>query len=70
MSVDVPERLKCHNRGKVKSTKNHRPFGLIYKEKVGSRAEARKREKYLKSSAGRRFLRKIISKGIKGSLPD
>ncbi len=70
MSENVEERVKTHNRGKVKSTKFHRPFDLIYKEKVGSREAARKREKYLKSAAGRKFIKKIISNRDKGSLPD
>ncbi|MBC8342465.1 MAG: GIY-YIG nuclease family protein [Candidatus Marinimicrobia bacterium] len=60
MSENVEERLKSHNRGKVKSTNGHRPFKLIYEEKVESREAARNREKYLKSAAGRKFIQKII----------
>ena len=70
MSENIPARLIAHNRGKVKSTKNHSPFNIIYEELVGSREEARKREKYLKSAAGQRFLTKIIMEREKGSLPD
>jgi len=64
MSENVKERLKTHNRGKVKSTKGHRPFKLIYEEKVESREAARKREKYLKSAAGRRFINKMLGDKI------
>ena len=64
MSENVKERLKTHNRGKVKSTKGHRPFKLIYVEKVGRREVARKREKYLKSAAGRRFINKMLEDKI------
>jgi len=64
MSKNVKERLKTHNRGKVKSTKGHRPFKLIYVEKVGRREVARKREKYLKSAAGRRFINKMLEDKI------
>jgi putative endonuclease len=67
MSTDVKRRLKQHNSGKVRSTKSRRPFKIIYKEPVGTRKEARKREKYLKSAAGRRFLKEYLSRG---SLPE
>jgi putative endonuclease len=33
---------------------------LVYYEKAGSRIEARKREKYLKSGCGKEFLKSII----------
>ena len=55
MSNNESERLKVHNSGKVKSTKSKRPWKLIYVEECGNLAATRKREKYLKSAAGRRF---------------
>ena len=73
LSSDIHKRLKMHNLGKVKSTKGRRPFILIYQEKVGTLSEARKREKYFKSAAGRKFLEKILPKNtkiVRGSLPD
>jgi len=60
LSSNAKERIKQHNAGKVRSTKSRRPFILIYEEEVGTLTEARKREKYLKSAAGRRFLKKIM----------
>jgi putative endonuclease len=59
LSSDVEKRLKMHNAGKVKSTKRRRPFLLIYQEVAGTLAEARKREKYFKSAAGRSFLKRL-----------
>ena len=59
LSSNVKTRLKQHNAGKVRATKPRCPFDLIYSVEVGSLIEARKREKYLKSSAGRKFLQKI-----------
>jgi putative endonuclease len=56
---DVFSRLKEHNRGKSKYTKGHIPYHLVYQEGPYDTAEARKREKYLKSTAGKNFLRKI-----------
>jgi len=58
MAMDVEMRLIEHNRGKSRFTKGHLPWELIYKEVVGETEVARKREKYLKSSAGKNFLRK------------
>ena len=55
LSANVIQRLKSHNAGKVKSTKAFTPWVLIHFEKFDSRIEARKREKYLKSAAGRRW---------------
>lgn len=55
MSDNSERRLEEHNRGKVTSTKSKVPWAKIYEEECGSRIDARKREKYLKSAAGRRF---------------
>ena len=70
MSQNPEDRLKSHNMGKVRPTKHFRPFNLIYSEWVGSRREARERECYLKSAAGRRFVEKQIKKQTGGSLPE
>ncbi|MBM4169141.1 MAG: GIY-YIG nuclease family protein [Ignavibacteria bacterium] len=59
LSASTRGRLAQHNAGKVKATKGRRPFVLTYKEQYATRQEAREREKYLKSGAGRRFLDKI-----------
>ncbi len=59
LSFDVEKRLKMHNAGRVQSTKKRRPFKIIYQEVSGTLAEARKREKYFKSAAGRRFLKRL-----------
>ena len=60
ISEDVDRRLAEHNRGTVKSTKAHMPWILVYAEMMESRLAARKREKYLKSAAGRRWRKKNI----------
>ncbi len=49
---NTESRLRCHNEGSVRSTKNRRPFSIIYTEKCGPLSVAREREKYLKSYAG------------------
>jgi len=58
---DLERRLCEHNSGRYIYTKRYLPWELIYKEDYKSRIEARKREKYLKSSSGRRFLKKLFN---------
>jgi len=57
---NLPKRLKEHNAGKVKSTKNRRPFVLIHKETYTNRYDAMRREKYLKSLYGSRVRKQIL----------
>jgi putative endonuclease len=59
MTQNLENRLKRHNGGFEKTTKPYKPFFLIYQETLATRAEARKREKYLKSGIGKEFLKSI-----------
>jgi putative endonuclease len=59
LTSDLDRRLKEHDRGHTQSTKARAPFELLHKEEFSSLKDARKREKYLKSGAGRRYLDKI-----------
>ncbi len=52
----VEKRLGEHNRGSNKFTKGGIPWLLIYQEEFLTKAEALKREKYLKSGQGRAWL--------------
>ena len=56
LTGDIEDRLNRHNKGYEKTTKPYSPFILIYFEEVETRVAARKREKYLKSRTGKRFL--------------
>ncbi len=60
ISRDPDKRLQSHNKGVTISTKNRRPFILIFKEGYDSRKEAREKEKYCKSGIGREYLNRII----------
>ena len=55
MTTNLEVRLKTHNSCQVKSTKAFVPWKIIYFEEFGTRIEARTREKYLKSAAGRKW---------------
>ena len=49
---DLRRRLAEHNSGKSRSTASRKPFDLVYYEAYASQADARVREKRLKTSAG------------------
>ena len=57
ISNDYERRVDEHNKGYNEKTKAYRPFKLIYTQMFDTRASARVREKYLKSGAGREFLK-------------
>jgi len=59
---DLNQRIKAHQSGKVRSTKAYRPWKVIYTEKFDTYTEARKRENFLKSGAGRKWLKNNIKK--------
>jgi len=54
---NLRKRFQEHNNGKVISTKNRRPFKLIYYEACINKQDAKLREKYLKSGMGKRYLK-------------
>ncbi len=60
---DLLRRLMQHNSGEVKSTKAFMPWKLIYYQEFPSRAEAMRRERYLKSLKNKKYLLKIIDAG-------
>jgi len=57
---DLEERLRYHNSGKVTATKYLRPWKVIYTENMTYVKEAKDREQYWKSGAGRRNIKKIL----------
>lgn len=59
---NIERRLHEHNNGKTPSTRNRRPFKLIYEEKFDTLLEARRRESYLKTRQGRKELKVIFKK--------
>jgi putative endonuclease len=60
MANNLEERLKRHNFGRVESTKPYKPFDLVYSEECADGKSARQREKYLKSGAGKDYLRAVL----------
>jgi putative endonuclease len=61
-TFDLESRLNDHNSLSTKGyTVKYRPWIIIYTETHATKKETMAREKQLKSAAGRRFIRRIIS---------
>ncbi len=60
VSDDINKRLKEHNDGRVTSSRPHRPYKIIHTESFATSIEARQKEKFYKSTTGRRRLRDIL----------
>ncbi len=58
---DVQTRLRQHNKGESKFTKGGLPWKLVYTEEHATNTEARKREAFLKSGIGRKWLDENIT---------
>lgn len=54
------QRMRMHQMGKAKSTKLRRPLRLIYLEGSLSKTDALRRERYLKTTNGGRFLKRRL----------
>jgi len=58
---DLRKRIKIHEDGLVESTRNRRPFKLIYFEGCLNQQDATRREKYIKSGNGKIYIRNRLS---------
>jgi len=63
-AANAKVRLIDHNFGRVEATKNRRPLEIIFIEDVDSLKDAKKRELYWKSGAGRRKLKVYFETGF------
>ena len=61
---NLSRRLKKHRYGDTKTTRSMSEFIVVYSEGYDNFKKARGREIYLKTSAGRRFLKKIFDKKL------
>lgn len=64
-SSNLKKRLGEHNKGYVEATKNRVLFELIYYEACLSKYDAYRREKYLKTNYGRRYLKSRLKDYLK-----
>jgi len=56
-TVDLRGRMSAHNKGRVESTRFRRPLELLYYEACRRESDALRREKYLKTAYGKRYIR-------------
>jgi putative endonuclease len=61
---NIKRRLCEHNSGRVPATKNRRPLKILKFEVHATLGEAKKREQYWKSGAGRKKLKEFFQTEI------
>lgn len=59
-TTDLEKRFEEHQNGKVIATKHRRPFERIFYEAYKSSKNAKRREKYFKTSKGKSTLRMML----------
>lgn len=59
-TTNIEERVKNHNLGDTKSTAARRPLDLIFCEFYLFEADARKRELYFKTTAGKKAIKLML----------
>jgi putative endonuclease len=64
-SANLRKRLRQHSQGGSFATSYRAPWKLIYYEAYLEQADALGREKYLKSGAGRRFLKSQLKEYLR-----
>ncbi len=60
-TTDINKRIINHNNGDTTSTKHRRPLKLIFAEYYLFKEDAMYREKYFKSSKGKRALKLMLN---------
>ena len=63
---NLEKRLEQHNKGDVYYTKNKLPVRLIYFEACLNKDDAFRRERYLKTGMGKRYLKNRLKGGLTG----
>ena len=66
LTRDLPARLQAHNEGLVTSTKKRMPFELVYREGCLNESDAARREKYLKTAWGKRYIKTRLRRYLTG----
>jgi putative endonuclease len=66
LTRNLRARLLAHNNGQVASTKRRVPLELIYWEGCLNESDAARREKYLKSAWGKRYIKGRLRQYLTG----
>lgn len=63
---DLRRRIKEHQSGKMYATSKRTPLELVYYEACLNDHDARKREKYLKTTWGKRYIKNRLKSYLTG----
>jgi putative endonuclease len=63
---NLKSRFEQHRKGQVESTKDRRPLKILYSEACLDKRDAMHREKYLKTTLGKRYLRSRLKSYLTG----
>jgi len=69
ITENLERRLKQHNLGYHFYTKRYKPWKIIYSERFENRLQAREKEKYFKSCAGRKWIKNNIFSKLSSNQP-
>ena len=64
-TIDLKRRYKKHDNGEELSTKHYKPFDLIHYEAYRNIKDAKKRERYFKTTKGRAVLKNMLKEYLK-----
>jgi len=60
LTDDLRNRINVHNAGKVKATKNGKPWILVYYQAFTNKTDARREELFLKTGRGRERVKYLL----------
>lgn len=63
-TTDLEDRLARHHQGRSRSTASRRPLELIFCEYYLAKDDAQRRERYLKSTPGRKALKLMLQRTL------
>jgi putative endonuclease len=66
LTKNLKLRFEQHNKGLVESTKNRKPFKIIYYEACIDKYDAARREKYFKTYHGKMYIKRRLKSYLTG----
>ncbi len=64
---DLKRRVNEHNTGRNRSTKPYLPWNLIFYEAYSNDKDAKRRERYFKTTQGRQAIRRMLTNQLSKS---
>jgi len=66
-TTDIKRRIAIHNKRKVSSTKHYAPWRLIFTETYTNKEDALRKEKYFKTTVGKRALKIMLKETLRST---